>query len=221
MPRREFDKALQALVNHLLELGDMVDKAIERSIEQLTSRDIEGARQLARDDSKINAKRFAIEESCLLLLATQQPMARDLRIIAAIMAITTDLERMGDHAEGTAKITIMLGQEPLVMPLVDIAKMDDKARDMLHRSLKAFVAGDVEAAKAIAAEDDEVDRLNEQVYGELIKRMIENPETIQRATYLLWVSHNLERIADRVTNICERIVFMVTGRMEEMNVSKY
>ncbi|MBI2865123.1 MAG: phosphate signaling complex protein PhoU [Chloroflexi bacterium] len=221
MPRREFDRALQDLIDDLLELGDMVDRAIERSVGALRNRDIDGARQVAHDDRHINAKRFQIEERCLLLLATQQPMARDLRTIAAVMNMITDLERMGDHAEGIAKITIMLGHEPLVKPLIDIPKMADKARDMLRRSLKAFVEGDVAAAKTIATEDDEVDGLHEQVYRELIDRMIANPDNIQRATYLLWVSHNLERIADRVTNICERIVFTATGRMEEMNVSKY
>lgn len=221
MPRRAFDKALQELISDTLELGLMVEKAIERSVEALKSRDIDEARRVAHDDLAINAKRFAIEEKCLLLLATQQPMARDLRTIAAIMFMIADLERMGDHAEGIAKITIMMGQEPLIKPLIDIPKMADKACDMLRRSLKAFVEGDVEAAKAIAAEDDEVDRLHDLVYRELIDSMIENPAAIARATYLLWVSHNLERIADRVTNICERIVFTVTGRMEEMNVSKY
>ncbi len=221
MTRQAFDKALHELVDDLLELGDMVDDAIERSVADLKNRDIEGARRVVKDDRKINAKRFEVEERCLLLLATQQPMARDLRTIAAIMNMITDLERMGDHAEGIAKITIMLGHEPLVKPLIDIPKMADKARDMLRRSLKAFVEGDVKAAKTIAAEDDEVDRLHELVYQELIDRMIEDPDVIQRATYLLWASHNLERIADRVTNICERIVFTVTGRMEEMNVSTY
>ena len=157
----------------------------------------------------------------MLLLATQQPMATDLRVIAAAMHICTELERMGDHAEGIAKINLMMGDESLLKPLVDIPAMSDKARDMLRRTMDAFVARDVEAAKAIASEDDEVDALYDRVYIDLVGYMVKDPGTITRATHLLWVAHNLERIADRVTNICERVVFMVTGQMEETNVSKY
>ena len=170
---------------------------------------------------KINRKRFEIEEKCLLLLATQQPMASDLRIIAGIMNIITDLERMGDHAEGIAKINLMMGDEPLLKPLVDVPRMADKTREMLRRTLDAFVARDAEAAKKLASEDDIVDELYNTVYRDLLDIMIGDPTTVSRATYLLWVAHNLERIGDRITNICERIVFMVTGQMEEMNVSKY
>lgn len=221
MPRRDFDRALKGLVADTLELGEMVDQAIAQSVDALKNRDVDEAARVAHGDARINAKRFEIEEKCLRLLATQQPLARDLRVIAAIMNIITDLERMGDHAEGIAKITISLGTEPLVKPLVDIPKMAEKARDMLRRTLEAFVKGDVAAAKAIANEDDEVDSLHETVYRDLVDRMVADPSVITRATYLLWASHNLERIADRVTNICERIVFTETGRMEEMNVSKY
>ncbi|MDO8672563.1 MAG: phosphate signaling complex protein PhoU, partial [Dehalococcoidia bacterium] len=160
-------------------------------------------------------------EDCLSLMATQQPMARDLRLIIAVLLIGTELERMGDHAEGIAKITLMLADEPLLKPLVDIPRMADKAREMLRRSLDAFIARDAEAAKKIAAEDDEVDALYDRVYQELLTFMISDPRNITRATHLLWVAHNLERIADRATNICERVVFTVTGRMEEINVSKY
>ena len=137
------------------------------------------------------------------------------------MHIITDLERMGDHAEGIAKINLMMGDEPLLKPLIDIPKMADKARDMLRRSLDAFVAGTSRRASALAPEDDEVDELYDRVYRDLLDIMIKDPTTITRATHLLWVAHNLERIGDRVTNICERVVFMVTGRMEEINVSKY
>ncbi len=157
----------------------------------------------------------------MLLIATQQPMAGDLRAIAAVMNIITDLERMGDHAEGIAKISIMIGDEPLVKPLIDIPRMAEKAISMLERSLKAFIERDVKTAREICNEDDEVDALYDQVYRELILLMIDDPKIIKGATYLLWVAHNLERIADRVTNIAERIVFMVTGKMEEINVSKY
>lgn len=219
--RATFDRQLAALKDDVLILGSMVDKAIDRSVEALKRRDRNEAQVIISDDMKINRKRFEIEEKCLLLLATQQPMASDLRIIAGIMNIITDLERMGDHAEGIAKINLMMGDEPLIKPLVDVPKMADRTRDMLHRTLDALVARDAEAAKALAAEDDVVDELYNTVYRDLLDIMIKDPSSISRATYLLWAAHNLERIGDRITNICERIVFMVTGQMEEMNVSKY
>lgn len=219
--RSTFDRQLAGLRDDVLILGSMVDKALARSVEALKKRDLDDSQMIISDDMKINRKRFEIEEKCLLLLATQQPMASDLRVIAAAMSIITDLERMGDHAEGIAKINLMLGNEPLLKPLIDIPKMEDKSRDMLRRALDAFVAKDAEAARKLANEDDEVDALYNRVYHDLLDIMINDPGTISRATYLLWVAHNLERFADRITNICERIVFMVTGQMEEMNVSKY
>ena len=155
------------------------------------------------------------------LIATQQPMAVDLRTLAAILSIITDLERIGDHAEGNAKITILMGDEPLVKPLVDIPRMADIGLSMLNKSLKAFVQRDAETARLICNDDDMVDALHDQIYKELLVFMMENPKVIRMATYLTWISHNLERIADRATNIAERVVFMVTGKMEELNVSKY
>lgn len=219
--RAAFDRQLAELRDDVLILGSMVDKAIDRSVEALKRRDRNESQIIVSEDFKINRKRFETEERCMLLLATQQPMARDLRTIAGVMHIITDLERMGDHAEGIAKINLMMGDEPLLKPLVDIPKMADRTRDMLRRALDAFIALDAEAAKEIASEDDEIDILYDRVYRDLIGLMIKDPSDITRATYLLWVAHNLERIGDRVTNICERIVFMATGRMEETNVSKY
>jgi phosphate transport system protein len=219
--RATFDRQLAALKDDVLILGSMVDKAIDRSVEALKHRDKNEAHIIISDDMKINRKRFEIEEKCMLLLATQQPMASDLRVIAGIMNIITDLERMGDHAEGIAKINLMMGDEPLLKPLVDVPKMAIRTREMLRRTLDAFVARDSESAKALALEDDAVDELYNLVYRDLLDIMINDPTTVSRATYLLWVAHNLERIGDRITNICERIVFMVTGQMEEMNVSKY
>ena len=219
--RVTFDRQLAELRDDVLILGSMVDKAIDRSVEALKRRDRSEAQLIVSDDFKINRKRFEIEEKCMLLLATQQPMAKDLRVIAAVIHIITDLERMGDHAEGIAKINLMMGDEPLLKPLVDIPKMSEKTRDMLRRTLDAFIAADIEAARTLASEDDEVDELYDRVYRDLLGYMINDPTTIARATHLLWVAHNLERIGDRITNICERIVFMVTGRMEETNVSKY
>jgi phosphate transport system protein len=205
----------------MLVMSSMVDAAIDRAITSLRTRDSKLARQVIGDDEKINQQRFGIEEECLLLIATQQPIASDLRIIAAVLNIITDLERMGDHAEGIAKITIMIGDEPPLKPLVDIPRMAEICRSMLRRSMDAFMNRDEKSAIEIAKEDDQVDQLYDQVYRELLTFMMADPGTINRATHLLWVAHNLERIADRVTNICERVVFLTTGRMDEINVSKY
>ncbi len=217
MTRETFDRRLNQLQDDVLYLGSMVDKAIGRSLEGLKQRDLPLARQVIEDDAAINQKRFEIEEKALLLIATQQPMAVDLRVIAAVLNIITDLERMADHAAGIAKITIMLGDEPLLKPLIDVPLMAAKAREMLRRALDAFVARDAQAAREVSALDDQVDALYDQVYRELLSFMISDPGTITRATHLLWVAHNLERIADRVTNICERVAFTVSGKMEEMN----
>ena len=221
MTREAYHKALKELQDEVMIMGDMVAKAVRDSIEALKTRDIERSKEIVKKDLLINKKRFEIEERCLQLIATQQPMAVDLRTIAAILSIIADLERMGDHAEGNAKINIMIGSEPLVKPLIDVPRMTDKGLSMLDRVLKAFINRDAKAARTICDEDDEVDALYDQIYRELLLIMIENPKKIEGATYLIWLAHNLERIADRVTNIAERVVFMVTGKMEEMNVSKY
>ncbi len=219
--RRSFQEHMAELERDVMEMGEMVARAIDRSIKALKNRDLEEAERIIKDDAEIDSKRWSIEEKCINLIATQQPVASDLRNIIALLNIIVDLERMGDHAEGIAKIVLKLGKEPLIKPLIDIPRMAEKAIDMLRRSLKAFVNRDVEEAKRICDEDDEVDMLYEQVYRELLTFMLEDPRLITRATYLIWVAHNLERIADRVTNICERIVFLVKGRVEELNVSKY
>jgi len=219
--REAYHKALINLQDEVLEMAGMVANAIKKSVESLQKRDINESKTIITNDSLINKKRFAIEERCISLIATQQPMAVDLRVLTSILSIITDLERMGDHAEGIAKISLLIGDEPLVKPLIDIPRMSDIGLSMLDKCLKAFVNRDVEAARLICNEDDTVDALHDQVYRELLILMIQNPKIIHQATYLTWVSHNLERIADRVTNIAERIVFMVTGKMEEMNVSKY
>lgn len=221
MAREQFTRELQAVQSSTLVMASMVEKAIQRSVNALKTRDTKLAQEVIDDDFKINQQRFGIEEQCLLIITTQQPVASDLRIIAAVLNIITDLERMGDHAEGIAKIAIMIGDEPPLKPLVDVPRMEELSRSMLRRSMDAFVARDAEAAKAIGAEDDVIDNLYEQVYRELLTFMMADPGTINRATHLLWVAHNLERIADRVTNICERVIFLVTGRMDELNVSKY
>ena len=221
MTRTVFDRHLAEIQEEMLVIADMVETAIQRSLEALKGRDVELARQVIADDVKINQKRYDAEERCLELIATQQPLASDLRTIVAVLHIIVDLERMGDHAEGIAKLAVLLADEPPLKPYVDLPRMADIASQMMRESLEAFKHRDAEQARAIIDRDDEVDALYDQVYRELLTYMIDDPRTIERATHLIWVAHNLERIADRVTNICERVVFLVTGKIEEMNVSKY
>lgn len=221
MLRTEFERQLRDLQDGVLILGSMVDRAIERSIDSLQRLDREVASRVIQDDLLINRKRFQLEEAAIEMIAMQQPAARDLRAIMAILNIVVDLERMGDHAEGIAKITLMHDGEPPLKPLIDVPRMAELVRSMLRRSLDAFVDRDAEAACGLCDEDDAIDALHDQIYRELLTYMLSDPRTITRATYLTWVAHNLERIGDRATNICERVVYLVTGRMEEMNVSKY
>ena len=219
--RTVFHKRLREIQDEILVMGSMVGKAILRSVEALKDRDINLAQHIVDDDLLINKKRFEIEERCIELIATQQPMATDLRIIAAILNIITEIERIGDYAVGIARIVILIGGEPPLKPLVDIPLMAEKTTDMLNRSLDAFINRNAEAAKKIAKEDDMIDNLYDQVFRELLIIMAEDPKTITRATRLIWTAHNLERVADRVTNICERVVFIVTGKMEEISSSNY
>ena len=221
MTREIFQSHIKELEQDMISMSEMVIKAINHSVEALKTQNIEEAKRIVANDALINKKRWDIEEKCIALIATQQPVASDLRDIIIILNIITDLERMGDHAGGIAKITIKYGNEPLVKPLIDIPRMAEKTTDMLKRSIDAFIKRNANVARAICNEDDEIDALYNQVYRELLTFMLEDPRVITRATYLLWVAHNLERIADRVTNICERIVFLVTGTMKEINVSKY
>ncbi|MGQ9493806.1 MAG: phosphate signaling complex protein PhoU [Anaerolineae bacterium] len=217
MARETFERGLQRVQEDLLVMGSMVEEALVKAVDILKRQDVEAAKQLIQQDRVINEKRFAIESDALTLIATQQPMASDLRVLAAVLEITTELERIGDYAKGIAKIALMIGKQPLIKPLIDLPRMADKASSMLHRSLQAFVQRDIELARAIPVEDSEVDALYNQVYRELITFILADPRTLDQATYLLWVGHNLERTADRVTNICERVVFTVTGKMEEMD----
>jgi len=221
MPRESYHRNLRELQDEVLVMGSMIEKALERSMQALKGRDLDLAKLVIADDQNVNKKRFEIEEKVLDIMSCQAPMASDLRILLAVLFIVTDLERMGDHAAGNAKIALMIGNEPPLKPLIDLPRMNDKAIDMLHRSLNAFITNDAEAARVIVPEDDEIDNLYDQVFRELLTFMMEDPRTITRATRLIWVGHNLERTGDRVTNICERVVFMVTGKMEEMNISTY
>jgi phosphate transport system protein len=221
MTRELYGQELKDLRSSVVAMASMVDKAISNAVVSLVQRDVSTAQQVVADDRAINEHRWRTEEHALLVIATQAPMASDLRMIAAVIHIVTDLERMADHAAGIAKVALQTADQPPLKPLVDIPRMSEIARTMLHDAITAFIEDDQAAARAIVARDDEVDALYEQIYRELLTFMLADPTTIDQATHLLWVAHNLERIADRVTNICERVVFAATGQLEELAVSTY
>ena len=221
MPRVDFDRDLRHLQDDLLMMGSMVEKAIARALDALKRRDLEASEEVIREDDIIDRKRFELEERCIDLIATQQPLAGDLRTLITVMSIAVELERIGDYAEGIGKISVLMGDEPPLKPLIDIPRMADKSMDMLRRSLDAFVNRDQVSAIAVCNDDDEVDALYEQVYRELLTYMMEDNKAVRRATYLLWVAHDIERIADRTTNIAERVIYLVTGKMVEANISRY
>lgn len=216
MLRKTFETEIKQVKDEVLLLGSMVEQSIMDSVEALKKRDIKTSEKILAFDREINRKRFDIEGQLMILIATQQPMAHDLRLLASILEIISELERMGDYAKGIANINIRMGELPLLKPLIDVPRMAQKGVDMLHRALTAFVNEDIETARSIPVEDDEVDALYNQVYHELMLFVIQDPKTIERANWLLWVAHNLERFADRVTNICERTVFIVTGELTEI-----
>jgi phosphate transport system protein len=218
MPRESLDRKLQGLIDQVLVLGSMVENALTESVEGLKEKDIEGSRRLVADDGLINERRFEVEAGALALIATQQPMARDLRTIAAVLDIASELERIGDYAKGIARINLMIGAQPFIKPLVDLPAMASRAREMLHLSLEAFVRGDADLARSIPGRDDEVDALYNQVYRELLTLIMADPSRIDQANHLLWAAHNLERAADRVTNICERVIFTVSGELVELDM---
>ena len=209
--RVHFDRQLEDLRGELLLLGSMTEKAVERAVEALRQRDAALAQSVIDDDRKIDDRTYEVEDKALTLIATQQPMASDLRLIASALFIVAELERIGDYAEGIAKIAMEAAAEPPIKPLIDIPHMAAIAVDMLHQSLDAFIDRDLEACQRIWLRDDDLDHLYDQVYRELLTYMLNDPTTINRATQLLWVAHNLERIGDRVTNICERAAYVITG----------
>jgi phosphate transport system protein len=217
MLRQTFEHSLQHLQDEMLILGSMVEEALTDAVTMLKKRDMEGSRRLIAADRDINKRRYEIEHDTLTLIATQQPMAGDLRTLAAILEITGELERIGDYAKGIANINLMIGPDPLIKPMIDLPHMAEIGREMLHHALDAFVKRDVELARFIPTQDDEVDQLYDQIYRELIVLIMSNPRHIDQANYLLWAAHNLERTADRVGNICERVVFTVTGEMGDLN----
>jgi len=195
----------------------MVERTITDSVEILRDRNIETAHRLIKADGEINRRRYAIEGDTLILIARQQPMAKDLRTLAAILEIATELERIADYSKGIAKITVQLGSQPLIKPLVDIPRMASMASDMLHRALLSFIDRDVDKARSIPAEDQQIDDLYDQIYRELMTYVLADPRNIDGVSHLMWVAHNLERAADRVVNICERVVFTATGELIEFD----
>lgn len=220
MARETLDRKINHLVEQVLVLDSMVEEAILQSVEALKRQDLELAKIIYTNDKTINAKRYDLENDCITIIATQQPiMARDLRLLASILEVAAELERMGDYAKGIATISLRIGNESHIKPLVDIPRMAELSVSMLHRAIGAFVRGDVDEARHIPKEDDMVDDLYNQVYRELVTIMFTNPATIDQANYLMWVAHNIERVADRVTNICERTIYTQTGDLREIDVS--
>ena len=211
MPRTEYERELQRIQDELLQIGALVESSIYKALEALKNRDLEASRQVVKNDDVIDFRQLALEERCIDMLALQQPMGSDLRTLVSVLQIASELERMGDYAEGIAKISLRMGDAPLLKPLIDIPRMGEMSTRMLRNSLQALVNHDNAAARQVAIDDDEVDALYDQVFRELLTYMIEDPRTIRRATYLIWVAHDLERIADRATNIAERVIYVTTG----------
>jgi phosphate transport system protein len=215
MTREQYMQSLSQLRDQVVQLSSMVDKAIARSTDALKNQDVKLAQQVVNADHDINELRWSLEEEALAVIAMQAPMAGDLRQIAAGLHIISELERMGDHAAGNAKIVLLTADEPPLKPLVDIPRMSAVARAMLTSAVDAFIWSDVELARTTMTMDDEIDELYNQVYRELLTYMMQDPHTINRATHLLWAAHNLERIGDRTENICEFVVYSVTGNISE------
>lgn len=220
MVRKLFEEEIQKLKDDILSFGSVIEQNLIDSVNALKIKDLAKSEEVIKVDKVINKTRFELEQNIIILIATQQPMAKDLRLLSSCLEVISELERMGDYAKGIAVINLRMGNEPLLKPLVDIPRMAEKGVSMSHRALAAFVTEDVETAMAIPAEDDEVDELYLQIYRELITFIISEPKNIEKANWLLWVAHNLERYADRVTNICERTAFIVNGNLFEIQQDK-
>ncbi|OGO15859.1 MAG: phosphate transport system regulatory protein PhoU [Chloroflexi bacterium RBG_13_68_17] len=215
--RAVLDKHLQAIQDDVLRMAHLLDAAISRSLEALAAQDARLAQEIVAGDAQINALRFGIEEACLALIATQQPAAGDLRAVIAAMNIVGDMERMADHAAGVARLVQTMGGEPLLKPLIDIPRMVEVCRSMLRESLQAFVERNPDKARQVAIQDNTIDALYKQIFRELLSFMVEDPATTSRALVLLFAAHNYERIGDRATNIAERVIFLASGEMRELN----
>ncbi|MCI0844117.1 MAG: phosphate signaling complex protein PhoU [Chloroflexi bacterium] len=213
MVRADFDRSLVDLEAELLGLGEMVEKAIVKSMDALKRRDLAIAYEVVAEDDLIDEKRFELEEKCIDLIATQQPLAIDLRTLLAVLHIAVELERMGDYAEGIGKICMIIGEDESVDTPQQLDEMARMGVAMLKRSLKSLTDRDVDLANDVWDSDDEVDALYASVCHDIFVEMGEHPKSIEAATHFLWVAHDLERIADRATNIAERVIFVVTGRI--------
>jgi phosphate transport system protein len=220
MPRKIFTQKIQNIQDEVLLLGSMVEEAVTKSVLSLKNLDRSQAQQIYIEDAAINDKRYAIENGILIVIATQQPMARDLRQLAAMLDVTSELERMGDYAKGIAKVVLKLQNVDLKIPFTQIDKMTELAIGMLHRALTAFIEEDAKTAAQIPYEDEAVDELYKSIYHECAEIMMADPQTVDDANLIMWVGHNLERLADRVTNICERTVFIATGDLIELEVDE-
>ena len=218
MPRETFNEQLAKLKQDAMQLGADATRTISTGVDALKVRDQVIAHAMIEHDRELNRARYNIEERCYTLIATQQPLAGDLREIITILLIAIELERIADHAKNLAEIVIHMGNEPLLKPLIDIPRMAEVDQEMLTQALDAFARNDSDLALTVARRDDEVDALYVQVFRELLTYAIQDPKTVQRALNLLFAAHNLERIGDRITNIAERVIYMVTGRLEEINV---
>lgn len=217
MTRTEFDYEIQNARDQILQLGGLVEQAMARSVRALKENDLDASQHVLENDRVINNKRFEIESLVITLIAKQQPMAHDLRLLASILDLCTELERIGDYAKGIAVINLRSGGLSLPKLLDDLHFMSEKTLDMFHRALAAFINEDTTAARSIAEEDDLIDALYKQLYIEVIDLVVDNPAKMERGNYALWAAHNLERMADRVTNVCERTVFLSTGELGELS----
>lgn len=218
MTRETLDRITRQLLDEVLNMESMVENATLEAVRALKEHNVEAARQIYKDDALINALRFKLEDRCILTIATQQPiMATDLRLMASILEVVSELERMGDYAKGIAKICVKIGDQAHIKPIIDLPRMAEIVVSMLHRAVGAFVEQDVDMARSIPKDDDLVDHLYDQVYRELVSIILQNPSTIDQANLLMWAAHNLERMADRVTNICERAIYVVTAEMKEID----
>ena len=220
MPRDLFAHSLSDLKTKMLRLGSDAAQTIGNGVEALKTRDRTLAQAIIDHDEEINRLRYQIEEDCFELIATQQPMASDLREIVSILLIAIELERIADHSKNLAEIVIFMGNQPLLKPLIDIPRMATTCEEMLSQALDAFARRDAELARAVCARDDEIDYLYQQVFRELLTYIVEDPRVVSRALNLLFAAHNLERIGDCITNIGERVIYAATGKLEELNVQR-
>ncbi|MCR6544117.1 phosphate signaling complex protein PhoU [Dehalobacterium formicoaceticum] len=217
MVRENYDSQLKELRHQLLRMGSLVEEEITGSVSALVNRNVDLAQKIIADDDAVDNFHNEIEDLCLRLIATQQPIAKDLRRIVTGLKIIGELERMADHAVDIAKITLKIAPDPLIKPLIDIPRMSEYVRKMVRNSLDAYVNEDVALAESVGADDDLVDHLHNQIFRELLTYMMEDASKISQATQLLFVSRYLERIADRATNICESVIYLVTGNRQEIN----